>query len=110
MAIKIKNKDISFSKQLVLLTLTKLGYTPNNLGFLKIKELTGIDRITVSNVINERSREFTFDKVLKILAIFGVSGQDIIKLVENSIEINEKKEIKLLDDSSQKAIVKNPWS
>lgn len=97
---------MSYSKQIILAALERLDVPPNNDGFVRLNELTGIKAATFYNVVKGLSKELSYDKVLKVVCLFGIDPEDILKLVQNSEgAIKRTKKIKLPEvDSTDRFI------
>lgn len=75
---------MSYSKEIILATLERLELPASNDGFVRLNELTGIKAATFYNVVKGLSKELSFEKVLKILEIYGVKPEDVMDLIKNS--------------------------
>lgn len=104
MAKKIKD---SFSKQLILLALEKLELGTDKTSIAELTRLSGVRRNTLDHILVGTAKELGFARALKILAVMGISGEDILNLAKESKEISKVDSVKITD---KKIEVTNDWT
>lgn len=85
---------MSYSKKLINTAIKKIGNEHFPGSVRKLSTLSGVPRSSLMNITSGRNKELSYDNILKITAVFGLSDKDVNEFISDSQTItpcNSKK-------------------